>query len=189
MSTEIVYEGKTFPSIKSFCDVFNLDYIRFCRWRRLGYSIDSIIEKERLKGPIVYKGVEYETLYEACKKLKLNYDTVYGRVYRGMSVEVALRLGANKKAIPVTFKGKKFKSLKECCNYYEVTYPTVVAKLARGISLEEALKGESINSIPIVYNGMKFKSIRECANYYGLPYSSVRWRLARGLSLEEACAE
>ena len=139
----ITVNGKTFKSIAEACRYYNLDYKtvlqRFCNYGH-GWSIEEAFglverkEKPRKGNEVILEGKTFPTIKEACKYYNLNYNTIYGRLDKGWTVEdaisVPVREGSRGKTVIVD--GNEFISIAEACRYYNLKYNNVSTRLRHG---------------------------------------------------------
>lgn len=93
-------DGKTFSSVTDFCAEYDLGYRTTLSLLKEGRNASEIVQmmlelpdvpkKIRRDGPVVFEGVPYATLTEACRKLGLKKERVYNFLRQGLSVEEAI---------------------------------------------------------------------------------------------------
>ena len=163
----IVYDGKTFASIREFVNFYGLNYSKVQYYRKLGKSPEEIIRecqfstasKQSLLGDdasvghsigVEYDGVPYKSIYEAATALGINPSQVYEvRKRSKVSPSEAIRLvlersGKERKpgyrAIPCVVAGVEYASREAAIMAYHVPRITVYSRMEReNISFEEAL--------------------------------------------------
>lgn len=171
-SNQLTIDGKTYKSIADFCSVYGLRYstVRYCLVK--GKNADEILRDLRELPPVpkkviksstkvLYRGVEYKSLLDACQKLGLKYYDVYrtkaiylltateaiGKVYTWVYEHGPnpLRKKGNdrdgRRDIPCVVEGREFPSIRQACLEYDVTYATVMSRMQRNprLSVEEAI--------------------------------------------------
>lgn len=161
-------DGRSFPSVTDFCAEYDLGYRTTLSLLKEGRNASEIVQmmlelpdvpkKIRRDGPVVFEGVPYATLTEACRKLGLKKERVYNFLRQGLSVEEAIaksrelqkkyeknpdrRTGSKgSRGDSCTIDGVFFKTQKDACKAFHVPYPSVMARMQRhpGMPFEEAL--------------------------------------------------
>lgn len=136
--------------------------------------------------PEIYKGTEYPSRAEACRKLNVSRHSVDYYVHkRGFTFENAVdiikgTIVAKKnpvtvkvKGAPFNFEGKMYSSLAACCESFDETVKSVYSKTSRErISHQQALR-EIINS-RVWFEGKKYSSVASFEKAMKLPASSIR---------------
>lgn len=142
---------------------------------------------------VIYNGVEYRSLSDACRVAGVPISTAKVRLDKGMSVDEALHKGNYGNA--VTVHGKFFSSLQEVLDYYGINRSTLLSRMSKGLSLEEALTytkysgigiRKTIEKEKIVIDGKVFYGKQEVCDFYGIGMRTLYRRLNDGLSIEEA---
>ena len=191
---EITINGKTFNSIKEAAKYYKLDPSTVHNRLKSGWTIEEAFKDVDLEEPkysnLTVFGKTFKNIAELSKYYNINYNTVYGRLDKGWTVEDAIsipvREGSRGKTVIVN--GNEFISIAEACRYYNLKYNNVSTRLRHGWSIEEAfeLKYRNDNCRLVTLEGKTFKSIAEACRYYNLDYDNVLTRLKFGWTTEEA---
>lgn len=204
-SKEVTLEGITYRSIKEACMYYCKDYDKIKHRLRTGWSVEEAFdldEREYMyKGsprPIIIEGKSFESIKEACKYYKMDYDKVCSRLSakgwtKKWSIEEAFELEIRKDGgyKPVTVEGKTFRSVAEAARYYNMNYDTAKDRINSGWTNEEAFglvkrARKHSKGKPITVKGKTFNSVAEAARYYNLDNTIVNSRLNIGWSIDEA---
>lgn len=135
-------------------------------------------------GAVTYNGKEYPTIRALERALGFPKDLIYSRVYRGMTIEEAVKAG-----IPnwrVTVFGKEYKNMTELAKAHGLKVRDIwETKKRYKIPLEEIiLKLKARRKIE--FRGQTFESLVTLCAHYNIPSQAVSSRLNKGLTLEEA---
>lgn len=132
------------------------------------------------------------TLSQICIDLGLPYNTIKGRLFRGMTIEAALskpivNKNNNRKVYTVDgFTG----NLTEVCTHFGVSYSAVSTRISRGVPIEDAVRSLSQKSLKKrnkIYSLNGFTgTLKEVCVHFEVPYDIIRDRIRRGKTLEEA---
>ena len=163
-----------------------------CTWED---AVKHFIEKSsvnKLKKIFVYKGKEYQSVAECCRKYDVRAASVRNRASsKGCSLEEALdHFIMKKKEIKkgFVFRDKSYATMEECCKTYSVSANSVSSRKYRlGCSIEESLEHFIKNKEMITFRGREYPSLRACCKKYGIEDACVRQRARdQNCSLEES---
>ena len=169
----------------------------------LGRGCKTFIEKsnaDELKKIFVYKGKEYQSVAECCRKYDVRAASVRNRASStGCSIEEALDHFIKKKIVTkkneFVFRNKSYETLEECCEVYGVNANSVSSRKYRlGCSTDESLEHFIANKEIIeeriqkfTFKGMEYPSLRACCKKYGIEDACVRQRARdKNCSIEES---
>lgn len=152
-----------------------------------------------MKKIFVYKGKEYQSVAECCRKYDVRAASVRNRTSsKGCSLEEALdHFIMKKKEIKkgFVFRDKSYATMEECCKAYSVSASSVSSRKYRlGCSIEESLEHFIKNKEMIekriqkfTFRGREYPSLRACCKKYGIEDACVRQRARnQNCSLEES---
>lgn len=148
------------------------------------------MRRNRVKEPLRYKGVEYNSYYQLEKELGFRKGVIRERIYRGFTLEQATdidfkkKYGNTKKIENIKYGGVTYSSFKELADGYGVDYSNMLRKMSVGYSLEKALDKKGLLSIE--FNGKVYKTKAELARDYNISPLVLIGRLNRGWTLEES---
>ena len=183
-SNSVVYKGKVFPDLQSFCKEYNLSYSYMFTKRKRGYSLEDSINMYNtycLEKRVLAGGKVFKDLVEACKYYKKDEDLVRGRIKQGWEIEEALELVYRKKRNDIEFEGIIYSDAKELCEKFSINYNTFNRRKADGWSLYECVYGK-----PFILNGIQYLHRKDACDKLGYTEKTIRGRIARGYSVEEA---
>lgn len=151
---------------------------------------------------VVINNRKYVNLRSACLLLGLNYNTIYSRIKKGMSIEDAINTPVQVSSNPneVVIKGKPFSSGVSACNFYginrskvyrimereNVSFEVAINKIIDGDYGEESSKYFLTKRFEVTINGILFKSLADAYSHYGVSKDSTREFRALGYSHEES---
>ena len=191
------YEGEKYVSLGQCCEIYGINEtsVRARAWRihcTWEEAVKHFIEKsnaDELKKIFVYKGKEYQSVAECCRKYDVRAASVRNRASStGCSIEEALDHFIKKKIVTkkneFVFRNKSYKTLEECCEVYGVNANSVSSRKYRlGCSTDESLEHFIANKEIIeeriqkfTFKGMEYPSLRACCKKYGIEDACVRQR-------------
>jgi len=138
---------------------------------------------------IIVNGEHYNSLAEACEYHNMNYDTVFARIQKGMTVEDAFNVPVRLNNTPITVNGETYNSIKEACKDLNMNYGTVLARIQRGMTVEGAFNVPvRLNNTPITVNvnGKTYNSLAEACKDLKMNYDTVFARIQKGMTVEDA---
>lgn len=201
------YEREKYISLGQCCEIYGINEssVRARAWRTHCTWEDAVkhfIEKSsvnKLKKIFVYKGKEYQSVAECCRKYDVRAASVRNRTSsKGCSLEEALdHFIMKKKEIKngFVFRDKSYATMEECCKAYGVSASSVSSRKYRlGCSIEESLEHFIKNKEMIekriqkfTFRGREYPSLRACCKKYGIEDACVRQRARnQNCSLEES---
>ena len=202
------YEGEKYVSLGQCCEIYGINEtsVRARAWRihcTWEEAVKHFIEKsnaDELKKIFVYKGKEYQSVAECCRKYDVRAASVRNRASStGCSIEEALDHFIKKKIVTkkneFVFRNKSYKTLEECCEVYGVNANSVSSRKYRlGCSTDESLEHFIANKEIIeeriqkfTFKGMEYPSLRACCKKYGIEDACVRQRARdKNCSIEES---
>lgn len=149
------------------------------RLNSCGWSEEDAISIPVGKRPSKYFDKEDNTtLVQMCKELKLNYNTVHGRLKLGWSLVDALTIPIKH---PVDYKSILGKSLAELASEYGVSYGALKYRMHNGWDIIDAI----CTSIKQNYD-FGGKSLRQICIERGVKYSVMLRRIHDGWDLNTA---
>lgn len=202
------YEGEKYVSLGQCCEIYGINEtsVRARAWRihcTWEEAVKHFIEKsnaDELKKIFVYKGKEYQSVAECCRKYDVRAASVRNRASStGCSIEEALDHFIKKKIVTkkneFVFRNKSYETLKECCEVYGVNANSVSSRKYRlGCSTDESLEHFIANKEIIeeriqkfTFKGTEYPSLRACCKKYGIEDACVRQRARdKNCSIEES---
>lgn len=202
------YEGEKYVSLGQCCEIYGINETSVlarawrihCTWEE---AVKHFIEKsnaDELKKIFVYKGKEYQSVAECCRKYDVRAASVRNRASStGCSIEEALDHFIKKKIVTkkneFVFRNKSYETLEECCEVYGVNANSVSSRKYRlGCSTDESLEHFIANKEIIeeriqkfTFKGMEYPSLRACCKKYGIEDACVRQRARdKNCSIEES---
>lgn len=202
------YEGEKYVSLGQCCEIYGINEtsVRTRAWRihcTWEEAVKHFIEKsnaDELKKIFVYKGKEYQSVAECCRKYDVRAASVRNRASStGCSIEEALDHFIKKKIVTkkneFVFRNKSYETLKECCEVYGVNANSVSSRKYRlGCSTDESLEHFIANKEIIeeriqkfTFKGTEYPSLRACCKKYGIEDACVRQRARdKNCSIEES---
>ena len=202
------YEGEKYVSLGQCCEIYGINEtsVRARAWRihcTWEEAVKHFIEKsnaDELKKIFVYKGKEYQSVAECCRKYDVRAASVRNRASStGCSIEEALDHFIKKKIVTkkneFVFRNKSYETLEECCEVYGVNANSVSSRKYRlGCSTDESLEHFIANKEIIeeriqkfTFKGTEYPSLRACCKKYGIEDACVRQRARdKNCSIEES---
>ena len=202
------YEGEKYVSLGQCCEIYGINEtsVRTRAWRihcTWEEAVKHFIEKsnaDELKKIFVYKGKEYQSVAECCRKYDVRAASVRNRASStGCSIEEALDHFIKKKIVTkkneFVFRNKSYETLEECCEVYGVNANSVSSRKYRlGCSTDESLEHFIANKEIIeeriqkfTFKGAEYPSLRACCKKYGIEDACVRQRARdKNCSIEES---
>lgn len=202
------YEGEKYVSLGQCCEIYGINEtsVRARAWRihcTWEEAVKHFIEKsnaDELKKIFVYKGKEYQSVAECCRKYDVRAASVRNRASStGCSIEEALDHFVKKKIVTkkneFVFRNKSYETLEECCEVYGVNANSVSSRKYRlGCSIDESLEHFIANKEIIeeriqkfTFKGTEYPSLRACCKKYGIEDACVRQRARdKNCSIEES---
>ena len=202
------YEGEKYVSLGQCCEIYGINEtsVRTRAWRihcTGAEAVKHFIEKsnaDELKKIFVYKGKEYQSVAECCRKYDVRAASVRNRASStGCSIEEALDHFIKKKIVTkkneFVFRNKIYETLEECCEVYGVNANSVSSRKYRlGCSTDESLEHFIANKEIIeeriqkfTFKGAEYPSLRACCKKYGIEDACVRQRARdKNCSIEES---
>ena len=202
------YEGEKYVSLGQCCEIYGINEtsVRARAWRihcTWEEAVKHFIEKsnaDELKKIFVYKGKEYQSVAECCRKYDVRAASVRNRASStGCSIEEALDHFIKKKIVTkkneFVFRNKSYETLEECCEVYGVNANSVSSRKYRlGCSIDESLEHFIANKEIIeeriqkfTFKGTEYPSLRACCKKYGIEDACVRQRARdKNCSIEES---
>lgn len=202
------YEGEKYVSLGQCCEIYGINEtsVRARAWRihcTWEEAVKHFIEKsnaDELKKIFVYKGKEYQSVAECCRKYDVRAASARNRASStGCSIEEALDHFIKKKIVTkkneFVFRNKSYETLEECCEVYGVNANSVSSRKYRlGCSTDESLEHFIANKEIIeeriqkfTFKGMEYPSLRACCKKYGIEDACVRQRARdKNCSIEES---
>lgn len=202
------YEGEKYVSLGQCCEIYGINEtsVRTRAWRihcTWEEAVKHFIEKsnaDELKKIFVYKGKEYQSVAECCRKYDVRAASVRNRASStGCSIEEALDHFIKKKIVTkkneFVFRNKIYETLEECCEVYGVNANSVSSRKYRlGCSTDESLEHFIANKEIIeeriqkfTFKGAEYPSLRACCKKYGIEDACVRQRARdKNCSIEES---
>ena len=183
------YEGEKYVSLGQCCEIYGINdtSVRARAWRihcTWEEAVKHFIEKsnaDELKKIFVYKGKEYQSVAECCRKYDVRAASVRNRASStGCSIEEALDHFIKKKIVTkkneFVFRNKSYETLEECCEVYGVNANSVSSRKYRlGCSIDESLEHFIANKEIIeeriqkfTFKGTEYPSLRACCKKYGI---------------------
>ena len=179
--------GREFMSMNAMASAWGISYstlrARLHRSVPLGRALTA--------RPVKHVHVNGVNVVEYCREHGLNYGTVYGRLYRGATLEEALKVLAGearprRSRVPAVVNGVEYPSLRALARAYRMNHALIARRLAAGMSLEEAVaSGVRPYATRPVYHGKEFPSLLALCRELGISRQALHYRMAR-LPLEEA---
>lgn len=101
--SRVSWGDEEFSNLRQACKDAGADYSKtYRRMKQNGMSFAEAIKEEKVVNPatsVTYEGVTYNSLYDACYKLKINYGTAYLRMKRkGITAEETIAISMQGKA-------------------------------------------------------------------------------------------
>lgn len=202
------YEGEKYVSLGQCCEIYGINEtsVRARAWRihcTWEEAVKHFIEKsnaDELKKIFVYKGKEYQSVAECCRKYDVRAASVRNRASStGCSIEEALDHFIKKKIVTkkneFVFRNKIYETLEECCEVYGVNANSVSSRKYRlGCSTDESLEHFIANKEIIeeriqkfTFKGTEYPSLRACCKKYDIEDACVRQRARdKNCSIEES---
>lgn len=202
------YEGEKYVSLGQCCEIYGINEtsVRARAWRihcTWEEAVKHFVEKsnaDELKKIFVYKGKEYQSVAECCRKYDVRAASVRNRASStGCSIEEALDHFIKKKIVTkkneFVFRNKSYETLEECCEVYGVNANSVSSRKYRlGCSTDESLEHFIANKEIIeeriqkfTFKGTEYPSLRACCKKYGIEDACVRQRARdKNCSIEES---
>ena len=202
------YEGEKYVSLGQCCEIYGINEtsVRARAWRihcTWEEAVKHFIEKsnaDELKKIFVYKGKEYQSVAECCRKYDVRAASVRNRASStGCSIEEALDHFIKKKIVTkkneFVVRNKSYETLEECCEVYGVNANSVSSRKYRlGCSTDESLEHFIANKEIIeeriqkfTFKGTEYPSLRACCKKYGIEDACVRQRARdKNCSIEES---
>lgn len=202
------YEGEKYVSLGQCCEIYGINEtsVRARAWRihcTWEEAVKHFIEKsnaDELKKIFVYKGKEYQSVAECCRKYDVRAASVRNRASStGCNIEEALDHFIKKKIVTkkneFVFRNKIYETLEECCEVYGVNANSVSSRKYRlGCSTDESLEHFIANKEIIeeriqkfTFKGTEYPSLRACCKKYGIEDACVRQRARdKNCSIEES---
>lgn len=202
------YEGEKYVSLGQCCEIYGINEtsVRARAWRihcTWEEAVKHFIEKsnaDELKKIFVYKGKEYQSVAECCRKYDVRAASVRNRASStGCSIEEALDHFIKKKIVTkkneFVFRNKIYETLEECCEVYGVNANSVSSRKYRlGCSTDESLEHFIANKEIIeeriqkfTFKWTEYPSLRACCKKYGIEDACVRQRARdKNCSIEES---
>lgn len=202
------YEGEKYVSLGQCCEIYGINEtsVRARAWRihcTWEEAVKHFIEKsnaDELKKIFVYKGKEYQSVAECCRKYDVRAASVRNRASStGCSIEEALDHFIKKKIVTkkneFVFRNKSYETLEECCEVYGVNANSVSSRKYRlGCSTDESLEHFIANKEIIeeriqkfTFKGTEYPSLRACCKKYGIEDACVGQRARdKNCSIEES---
>ena len=200
--------GNCYPSASEMCRVYNISYEIYRSRKKLGWTVEEIIngkrQNSRIKEQRDHLGNVYKSESSMCKKYGVNRNTYRQRIKNGWTVEEAL---TNRRVEPVVKQnqsknvedhlGNKYYSIKEMCAEYGVNSTTFNTRIKAGYTLEEALTGIDKETSKGIkqgncnackdHLGNEFDSETQMCRYYNINYGTFKSRTENlGWSIKDA---
>ena len=202
------YEGEKYVSLGQCCEIYGINETSVrarawrihCTWEEAAKHFIEKSNADELKKIFVYKGKEYQSVAECCRKYDVRAASVRNRASStGCSIEEALDHFIKKKIVTkkneFVFRNKSYETLKECCEVYGVNANSVSSRKYRlGCSTDESLEHFIANKEIIeeriqkfTFKGTEYPSLRACCKKYGIEDACVRQRARdKNCSIEES---
>ena len=157
---------------------------------------------KRFQRKIKFKGKTYNSVYEACNKLKFSYSLALSRLAKGESIKNVFHKGKlSPKTKEVIVDSKKYRSLEEARRELnpEENSRTVQGRFKRGMPIKVALgltKFDRKDREKIKFRGKTYQSLSALARAYGIsvdlfirriksPSYKHKFSIAEALGLEK----
>ena len=202
------YEGEKYVSLGQCCEIYGINETSVrarawrihCTWEEAAKHFIEKSNADELKKIFVYKGKEYQSVAECCRKYDVRAASVRNRASStGCSIEEALDHFIKKKIVTkkeeFVFRNKIYETLEECCEVYGVNANSVSSRKYRlGCSTDESLEHFIANKEIIeerirkfTFKGTEYPSLRACCKKYGIEDACVRQRARdKNCSIEES---
>lgn len=134
---------------------------------------------------VIYNGIKYSSVFEACNSLDMNMNTIYYRMREhNISFEEAVNFD---RADYIDGNSDNGFNLAKYCKDNDLDYKKMYRYVrTQGLSIDEALDRISHNRFEVEYKGKKYRSLYDACIFLKVPYQKIYGRIKRGLSLEEA---
>ena len=137
----------------------------------MGSKVTAAKNTPRLGTPTRIRGVDYPSISEAARQLKLNPSTIYAALEKGSLEQVGM-LRRNKR--PCTINGVDYPSLSAAGRVLGITPQSL------GVWLDRRAKGIKPRApLPCLVDGVEYPSVRIAAETLGVGVEKLRKRLAR----------
>lgn len=193
---KIKYKGIEYSSIKSLCETYKVSYAMVSQRLKNGFTIEDAIEiplkKHRNGIPVIYKGVQYQSIRSLAHSKNIPYHVVQMRIKKGIDIETAIDTPVGElMGNQIEFKGKLYPSFSNLCKTYNISSSIALSRLNMNWSLEKTLttpvRKTKNKFIPeLIYNGKKYNSLKELCDDVGADYQNTLNRLHRGKNLKES---
>ena len=184
----LMYEGKTFGTVKEFCKHCNIPYEPFCAFYRKNSfdNLSAALEAFKIRSPysFTYNGILYTSKNEACKQLGLDAQKVAKYSLRhSCSTEEAISflLTSGVRDNTVVCNGITYPSFKQACRELGINY---IHAIKRRSALKSSNDNELLNLLvaeaaqkkdcTIVVNGQSFENLAEASLAFGIPVETVK---------------
>lgn len=190
---EITIFGRTFISISEACRYYNVPWNSIKFRVNSGLSFEEAFQdairnykpRDARKDPITVNGIEYSSMYEACKALGVNRTTINSRLKKGMSMDEAFQTRVKKTSQNITIDGVSYDSIRKACTELGIGYGCIKNRLRLGMSIDEAFHKDDLR-ISVVVGGVTYESISEATRVLNMNNATVTGRLSKGWSVDEA---
>ena len=196
--TWMLSNGQT---LREFAVVNNINYDTLYRYARMGYTMNKILEKLKLRNAynnisVHYAGKEW-TVKELAKShhntAKCTYTMLYKRIYvRKWSLDRALS-EPRKRHTPTVYvyNGVAYKSKQDLCDNLGLNAYKFDNYINKGYTVEEAVKNSLIKEVILLkYKGKNYtlsQLVSHPDNIHKFGYNTIRYRtLELKLSVEDA---
>ena len=132
-----IFNGIGYKSCLECCKILGINYgsvrtrtyeLKCSKAEAIQHFLDV---KENKK--FIFNGVEYDSYFECCRILNVNYNSVQARVFRfnctrQEAIEYFLSKPAPKMNRKFIFNGVEYENFKECCSAYGVNHFNVATR-------------------------------------------------------------
>lgn len=188
-SIRIEFDGRCM-GLSEWAEETGIEYATLLRRYRSGWTPDRILTtpvqwSKNAVSLYEWNGVS-KSLREWSEQYGIKYDTLRGRIRKGMSIEEAITESIDRNRYE-TYNGIT-KSISEWAEQYGLNRSTLDCRLNSGMSIEDALNRPVMKGhLPQIYelNGVS-KTIPQWCEELGLKKGTVYARLEHGWSVEAA---
>lgn len=134
---------------------------------------------------VIYNGVKYSSVFEACVNLGMCYSTIYYRMREhNISFEEAVNFD---RADYIKSNSEDGFNLAKYCKDKNLDYKKMYRYVnTLGLSVEEAEDRVLHNRLEVEYKGNTYRSLYDACIMLKIPYAKTYNRIKRGISIEEA---
>ena len=185
-TTQVVYKGKIFASLKALSIHYGIPYKTFHARLKAGWCLDESVERSLRTHSFEYGGKSFQSHKHFADFYKLDYGTHVSRVGRGWTLDESVDPSIRKaKFNRISYAGEVFHTIKDFTDTYRLSYSSVAKRLAEGWTTEECIDPSLRREVKYTYDGVEFHSLRAFVNHHKLHYGNTVRRQRAGWSLSE----